>query len=265
MRYPLNSITVTGPFREVAVAGTGLPDSNGVNRHIGVDLRASVGTTLYAPGDGVVLGSYTNPKTGLQVIETKIMGKIHRFLHLSRRDVTPGQSFKEGQVIGLTGNSGNVSAHLHWDVRNDSTTYNSSLSNYIDPFSTVSTNKGAEMFNNDTEVKEAYMLLRGNEGSAGERAGWIGQSKQAFFKVALPEANGYRQQLTDVRQALANEQAKPAKEVIKEVVTIVEKPVEVIKIQEIPVEVIKEVEKPVTWSKVADFFRDLINKFLRKS
>lgn len=125
--------------------------------------------------------------------------------------------------------------------------------------------QGAEMFNNDTEVKEAYMLLRGNEGSAGERAGWINQSKQAFFKVALAEANGYRQQLADVRQALLNEQAKPAKEIIKEVITIVEKPVEVIKIQEIPVEVIKEVEKPVTWSKVADFFRDLINKFLRKS
>lgn len=265
MRYPLNSITVTGPFREVAVAGTGLPDSNGVNRHIGVDLRASVGTTLYAPGDGVVLASYTNPKTGLQVIEAKIMGKIHRFLHLSRRDVTPGQSFKEGQVIGLTGNSGNVSAHLHWDVRKDSTTYNSSLSNYIDPFSTVSTTNqgGAEMFNTDAEVKEAYLLLRGNEGSAGERAGWIGQSKQAFFRVAKPEADSTRQQLADVRQALANEQAKPAKEIIKEVITIVDRPIEVIK--EIPVEVIKEVEKPVTWSKVADFFRDLINKFLRKS
>lgn len=243
MRYPLNSVTVTGAFREVAVAGTGLPDSNGVNRHIGVDLRASVGTTLYAPGDGVVLGSYTNPKTGLQVIEAKIMGKIHRFLHLSRRDVTPGQSFKEGQVIGLTGNSGNVSAHLHWDVRNDSTTYNSSLSNYIDPFSTVSTNKGAEMFNTKEEVIEAYLMLRGVRPTDPEINSWLGQSKQRFFQVAKAEADQYRQALADVRQALANEQAKPAKEVIKEVVTIVEKPVEVIKIQEIIKEVPAQVDE----------------------
>jgi len=96
-------------------------------------------------------------------------------------------------------------------------------------------NKGAEMFNNDAEVQDAYMLLRGNVGTAGERAGWIGQSKQSFFKVALAEANGYRQQLAEVKQALANEQAKPAKEVIKEVIKIVEKPVEVIK--EVPAQV----------------------------
>lgn len=112
---------------------------------------------------------------------------------------------------------------------------------------------GEEMFNTDAEVKEAYLLLRGNEGSAGERAGWIGQSKQAFFKVARPEADNYRQQLADVRQALLNEQAKPAKEVIKEVIKIVETPVEVIK----TVEVIKEVN-PSWLQKTVDFIRGVL-------
>lgn len=92
---------------------------------------------------------------------------------------------------------------------------------------------GSQVFNNDQEVQEAYLMLRGNPGSAGERAGWIGQSKQLFFRVAKAETDQQRQQLADIAKALANEQAKPPKEVVKEVTKIVEKPVEVIK--EVPV------------------------------
>jgi hypothetical protein len=91
------------------------------------------------------------------------------------------------------------------------------------------------MFANDQEVKEAYLMLRGNEGTPGERAGWIGQSKQRFFQLAKAEADSFRQQLADVRQALVNEQAKPAKEIVKEVEKIVEKPIEVI--VEVPAQV----------------------------
>lgn len=106
--------------------------------------------------------------------------------------------------------------------------------------SVIQVTQGEEMFNNDAEVQDAYMLLRGNVGTSGERAGWIGKSKQSFFKVALPEANGYRQQLADVKQALANEQAKPPKEVVKEVIKIVEKPVEVIKTEPVDEKVVVE-------------------------
>lgn len=151
MRHPLNTMTVVpeGQFKAVRTDGTGLLDSNGVRRHIGVDLRASVGTPFYAPGDGVVTLSYTHPKTGLQVIEARIDGKLHRFLHLSKRDVAIWQTFKEGQQLGLTGNSGNVLAHLHWDVRKDGTTYNASLSNYEDP---MKLKKGNDMYPNKGDI-----------------------------------------------------------------------------------------------------------------
>lgn len=131
MRNPLDSITVTGEFKEVAQPGTGLPDASGVRRHIGVDLRASIGTNVYAPGNGVVTMSYGDGKA-LTVIEARINGKLWRFLHLSKRNVSAGQSISEGQVIGLSGNSGGVAAHLHVDVRNDGTTWNASLNNYMD-------------------------------------------------------------------------------------------------------------------------------------
>lgn len=127
--------------------------------------------------------------------------------------------------------------------------------------SVIQVTQGEEMFNNDAEVQDAYMLLRGNVGTSGERAGWIGKSKQSFFKVALPEANGYRQQLADVKQALANEQAKPPREIVKEVEKIVEKPVEVIKIQE----VIKEVPAQVDEKQVVtNWFKRIWESLFKK-
>lgn len=88
------------------------------------------------------------------------------------------------------------------------------------------------MFNTEAEVQEAYLLLRGVKGTSAEAKSWIGLPKQRFFVVGKPEADAGRrerdalkQQLADVNKALANEKAKPPKEVIKEVVKIVEKPV----------------------------------------
>lgn len=187
MRNPLDSVTVTGPFGEVAVPGTGLPDSSGVKRHIGVDLRAPVGTPIYAPANGTVVQSYINTSTGLQVIEATIDGKTHRFLHLSERLVINGQSFSEGQVIAKSGNSGGVQAHLHWDVRKAGTTYNSSLYNYYDPMTLITKE---DIMDTDDKVKAQYYTLRGSEGTVAERKGWIGKSYEAFNAVARPEVDG---------------------------------------------------------------------------
>jgi len=114
------------------------------------------------------------------------------------------------------------------------------------------------MFKTDAEVKEAYLLLRGSAGTAAERKGWIGQSKQRFFVVAKPEADSTRKQLADVKKALANLKAQPPKTVIKEVEKIIEVPVEKITIKE--VEVIKEVETNPKW---LDAVKNFINKFLK--
>jgi hypothetical protein len=73
---------------------------------------------------------------------------------------------------------------------------------------------------------------------------------------ALPIAE---KAIVDLQLALKNEQAKPPKEVIKEVEKIV------IRYVDKPVEVIKEVEKPVDWGIVINFIRDQINKIFRRS
>lgn len=123
MRYPLSGkITVTNPF---GAKGYGV-----FGRHAGVDLRAGVGTALYAPGKGIVR-SIDN--VGNKIIEAEIGGKWHRFLHLSGFRVKAGEKFNEGQLLGYTGNTGGVAAHLHWDVRKKGTAWNRSFSDYYNP------------------------------------------------------------------------------------------------------------------------------------
>ena len=87
------------------------------------------------------------------------------------------------------------------------------------------TTGGNQVFQTDAEIIEAYLMLRGVNPSAAEIASWRGQAKQRFFQVGKAEADSTRKQLADIKVALANEKAKPPKEVIKIVEKIVEKPV----------------------------------------
>lgn len=137
MRYPLDEVIVNvgGAFGVRAVAGTGLPDAQGVNRHVGTDLRARTSKPVRSPGDGTItkvqIGS-----SGNKILEVRIGDKDHRFLHLSKF-VRQSGSVQEGELIAETGATGNVTAHLHWDVRRAGTAWNASFYNYVDPMSLI--------------------------------------------------------------------------------------------------------------------------------
>lgn len=240
MRWPLNSVTPTQEFGESAVDYAQF----GLAGHHGRDLAANTGTPVYAAQSGVVEKSangVTDKYTGrFAAGETiTIIGSYETwYMHLNQRLVSQGQSVSEGQLIGYSGNTGfTTGPHLHFGTRPLNPNTNNGYRGFVDPRGVVNNSApsagGNEVFNNDQEVKEAYLMLRGNEGSPGERAGWINVSKQTFFRVAKAETDSQRQQLADIAKALANEQAKPPKEVVKEVVKIVDRPVEVIK--EVPV------------------------------
>lgn len=195
-----------------------------------VDYSASPDRNIYAPEAGKITAYGASGTCGNR-LELTAGANRHGFCHLERPLVSVGQTVKQGQAIGIMGYTGYTipagaaGRHLHWVINRGG--------RYVYPPSLVTTTnvtQGEEMFKTDAEVKEAYLLLRGNVGTAAERKGWIGQSKQRFFQVAKPEADSVRKQLADVKAALANEQAKPPKEVVKIVEKIVEKPVEVIKI-----------------------------------
>lgn len=129
-RIPLNgSPKVTNKFKT--------PGWGSLGAHLGIDYGVPVGTPVYAPVGGTInLRQTTSGKGsgGKQLQLAGDDGKWHRFLHLSEQLVSQGQRVAEGQLIGRSGATGDVTGpHLHWDVRAANTTWNASLNNYVDP------------------------------------------------------------------------------------------------------------------------------------
>lgn len=92
--------------------------------HDGVDLRATMGTPVLAPADGVV--AYTTDSGacgwGIGIDHGPLLRTT--YCHLSQRDVKKGQSVSRGQQIGLSGGQrGHPGAgtstgeHLHFSVQ----------------------------------------------------------------------------------------------------------------------------------------------------
>lgn len=86
--------------------------------HEGIDFTATVGTDVYATGDGVVTqlersyGGYGNI-----IVINHGFGYETVYAHLSKMDVRRGEKVKRGQVIGHVGNTGkSTSPHLHYEV-----------------------------------------------------------------------------------------------------------------------------------------------------
>ena len=83
--------------------------------HKGMDIAASEGTVIAAPGEGVVtaIGDYFfNGKT---VIIDHGQGFVTMYCHLSEIDVSEGQQLETGEPIGAVGATGRVTGpHLHF-------------------------------------------------------------------------------------------------------------------------------------------------------
>ena len=116
---PLEKMTITsafGPRKSFATSqGTANPN------HSGVDLRAVTGTKVYAPICGTVT-KVVNGTTGFgKYVDVKTAdGYTMRFAHLSAPKVSVGQTVQAGQVLALSGATGNVTgAHLHFGVYNE--------------------------------------------------------------------------------------------------------------------------------------------------
>lgn len=85
--------------------------------HLGTDFAVPIGTPVVAPQDGVVSRTGSDNMNGT-FVEINANGTIHSLLHLSQSKVSNGQQVKQGQVVGLSGNTGySTGPHLHWSKR----------------------------------------------------------------------------------------------------------------------------------------------------
>ena len=86
--------------------------------HTGVDFVVPTGTSLKAVGAGTVVSAGWGGAYGNQVVIRLADGYYAQYAHLSQLSVSAGQTVTEGQQVGLSGATGNVTGpHLHFEIR----------------------------------------------------------------------------------------------------------------------------------------------------
>lgn len=89
-------------------------------KHAGVDIRLPVGTPVMAIADGVVTSASSTPRgdLGIYAAISHPSGVTSRYLHFSQLFTAVGSRVSQGEVIGLSGNTGNSAGpHLHLDLK----------------------------------------------------------------------------------------------------------------------------------------------------
>ncbi|MCK5124815.1 MAG: M23 family metallopeptidase [candidate division Zixibacteria bacterium] len=85
--------------------------------HPGLDISNHRGTPIYATADGKVVSVRTNGGLGKMISIDHGNGMKSRYGHLSAYKVKVGQRIKRGDIIGLMGDTGNVTGpHLHYEI-----------------------------------------------------------------------------------------------------------------------------------------------------
>ncbi len=97
--------------------------------HYGIDLRAAVGTSVAATDGGTVI--FAGQMSGISASYGNLImiehpgGYRSYYAHLSSFAVKAGDQVYQGQIIGKSGSTGNVTGpHLHFEIRKDGVTVN---------------------------------------------------------------------------------------------------------------------------------------------
>ena len=87
------------------------------NPHSGLDIAAPTGTTISAPGPGIVINTGSYYYNGNTVFLDHGQGLITGYFHMSKISVKAGQLVGQGTKLGEVGETGRVTGpHLHWNV-----------------------------------------------------------------------------------------------------------------------------------------------------
>ncbi|MDQ0809734.1 murein DD-endopeptidase MepM/ murein hydrolase activator NlpD [Streptomyces sp. B3I7] len=86
--------------------------------HTGTDFVVPTGTSVKAIADATVVSAGWGGAYGNQVVLKLADGHYAQYAHLSQLSVSAGQTVTEGQQLGLSGATGNVTGpHLHFEIR----------------------------------------------------------------------------------------------------------------------------------------------------
>ena len=111
--WPVNSRYITS-----TVGGRASPGGIGSTNHKGTDIgRVGYTSSIYAAKSGTVIVSQYSSSYGNYVVISHGSGNTTLYAHMSSRKVEVGQYVNQGDVIGITGSTGNSTGpHLHFEV-----------------------------------------------------------------------------------------------------------------------------------------------------
>jgi len=111
--WPVNSRYITS-----TVGGRSSPGGVGSTNHKGTDIgRVGYTSSIYASKAGTVIVSQRSSSYGEYVVISHGSGNTTLYAHMSSRKVSVGQYVNQGDVIGITGSTGNSTGpHLHFEV-----------------------------------------------------------------------------------------------------------------------------------------------------
>ena len=113
MALPIKDGKITTPYKKL-----GKMWSKGY--HTGVDFAVKTGTPVLAVADGKIANANWGKSYGTQLVQDLGDGSFCIYAHLSSASKKIGDTVTKGEVIGLSGNTGNSSGpHLHFERRNN--------------------------------------------------------------------------------------------------------------------------------------------------
>lgn len=110
--FPLSTTTIVDPYGYTRTTG------EQTISHKGTDFRAPIGTKVFAMNRGVVRFTKKSLVYGNMVVLDHGNGLMTMYFHLSKIAVYQGQLVLQGQLLGLSGQTGYaLGPHLHLSIR----------------------------------------------------------------------------------------------------------------------------------------------------
>ena len=117
MKWPSDSTTITSTFGPRSAPLPGASTNHGA-----VDIGTDIGTNVYACESGTIETATTAGNAGKMVTINHGNGFVSKYMHLSEFKVKQGETVNKGQIIALSGNTGNSTGpHLHFQLEKDGT------------------------------------------------------------------------------------------------------------------------------------------------
>jgi murein DD-endopeptidase MepM/ murein hydrolase activator NlpD len=118
-KFDLNWVQIRPRVTQLFGGNAPMYEPFGMKGHSGIDHGVPIGTPIYAPMDGVIKVKDSKDGYGLHVKIRNSYKRLECVLgHLSRVDLKTGVKVVQGQVLGVSGNTGySTNPHLHTGLR----------------------------------------------------------------------------------------------------------------------------------------------------